>query len=77
MTLSLTLRFALTSGGKLMGTPEHLLKDTAGSIRECSAEVQSLSSRMAQLISLVESSERSITASAHSLPVYAEAPFLT
>lgn len=76
MTLTLAFRFALTSGGKLMGTPERLLQGTAGNIRECSAEVQALCSRMTQLISLVESSERSIAAAAHALPECADAPFL-
>lgn len=77
MTLTMTLHFVLSSWGKLMGTPEHILRDTATSLHECSTEVQALSTRLSKLISQIENTEHNLVSRASALSVHSEAPFLT
>lgn len=75
LTVTMMLHFIISSGFKLVGTPERVLRKVADSLAECSAEVQQLCNRLSRLISIIEENEGSSRDRAAALHIGETAPF--
>lgn len=57
LTITMTLHFILSSGLKLFGSPEHILRKVADSLSDLESEVNQLCNRFAQLQRIIEEGE--------------------